>query len=329
MSTATPRAVEVVALGCADPRAPIGDDVMRSGPERMALRLMSRSAVLAYHAAREALAGAAWPDLTEAGLFMAVGASGSDLEQLRRILLASQGERGFTLARFGEQGLRVCNPLFAFQLMNNFTMAHTAILTGTRGPNAVLFSRGVGTLAALDEALAALRHGDCARALVGAADSAVHPVTALEHTRWHGELADAPAGEGAAVLALAAVDPRAGAPEPGAGPSRWHIASVEWSEGGAPRPGAPSRAALGIADDDAVVLHGWRADVAAELATALAGRAAPAVSVLSLPDCLAATAPLAWAEALSRAPATCHALAVVTADRDGGVGAVRFVRGAR
>jgi hypothetical protein len=86
--------------------------------------------------------------------------------------------------------------------MNNFTLCHGAIQEGLAGPNAAFFSRGAGTVLALCEALAALDEGDCERAVAGAADSALHPVTWAELTR-EGRAARPPS-EAAALLALSA-----------------------------------------------------------------------------------------------------------------------------
>jgi hypothetical protein len=123
--------------------------------------------------------------------------------ELGALLGASVEGRSLSLARCGREGLDAVNPLFAFQIMNNFTLCHGAILEGVGGPNATFFSRGAGTVTALEEACAALAEGACDRAIAGGADTALHPLTLAELER-EGLLGDglAPA-EGAAVLALA------------------------------------------------------------------------------------------------------------------------------
>jgi hypothetical protein len=126
------------------------------------------------------------------------------VEELEGMLDASFLEDRFDLGRFGTAGLGACNPLFAFQLMNNYTLCHAAIREGLRGPNAAIFSRGSGTVLALAEAHHAVAASDCEVALGGGADSALHPVTWAELRREEGE-AVVP-GEGAALLALAAPD---------------------------------------------------------------------------------------------------------------------------
>ena len=62
--------------------------------------------------------------------------------------------RGFSSAGSARGARSACNPLFAFQLMNNFTLCHGAIRGGLGGPNGAFFSRGAGTVRALAEAVA-------------------------------------------------------------------------------------------------------------------------------------------------------------------------------
>lgn len=175
-----------------------------SAAERRARPLMSRSAVLASMATAAALQDADWQaPLGDVGFYLGVGASGGAVEQLRAMLAASLDRGQFSLERFGGPGLAACNPLFAFQLMNNFTLCHSAIVHGTQGPNAAFFSRGTGTLFALSEAVDALLEDDCARALAGGADSSVHAVTWAELMREGWAERGLVPGEGAALLALA------------------------------------------------------------------------------------------------------------------------------
>jgi hypothetical protein len=162
---------------------------------------MSRGALLAYHGLKAALEDSGWSSYSDAGLFMGVGASGGDLEQLESMLGKSLQNGSLSMQKFGDAGLRACNPLFAFQLMNNFSMCHGAILCGLQGPNGAFFSRGAGTAMALDEAIAILNDPvePCSRALAGGSDSALHPVTASELRRHS---FGASPSEGAALLAL-------------------------------------------------------------------------------------------------------------------------------
>ena len=142
---------------------------------------MSRSAILASMATDAALRETGWHTLPrregtleDVGFYLGVGASGGSVTELTAMLAASVENRELSLTRFGNQGLAAVNPLFAFQLMNNFTLCHSAILHGTQGPNAAFFSRGTGTVVALLEAAHAILEDECGRALAGGADSGVH-----------------------------------------------------------------------------------------------------------------------------------------------------------
>jgi len=178
------------------PALPAAQDV-----EPKLRKLMSRGARLSCVAARNLFQETPSLPREETGFFLGVGASGGAVEELEAMLGASFSEDRFELSQFGTAGLGACNPLFAFQLMNNYTLCHAAIREGLRGPNAALFSRGSGTVLALAEALHAVAQGECELALGGGADSALHPVTWAE-LRRDGEEAATP-GEGAALLALA------------------------------------------------------------------------------------------------------------------------------
>jgi hypothetical protein len=180
------------------PALPAAQDV-----EPRQRKLMSRGARLSCVASRSLFLDAPSLPREETGFFLGVGASGGAVEELEAMLDASFSEERFDLERFGASGLGACNPLFAFQLMNNYTLCHAAIREGLRGPNAALFSRGAGTVLALAEAHHAVAAGECEVALGGGADSAVHPVTWAE-LRREGEK-DVVPGEGAALLALASL----------------------------------------------------------------------------------------------------------------------------
>ncbi len=167
-----------------------------------ARKMMSRSAYLAARCLADLLPSTDSERSTIA-YYLGVGGSAGSLEDVTRLLDASIAGEVFSLPAFGDRGLAACNPLLAFQLMNNFTMCHGAILEGLGGPNGAIFSRGAGTIAALAEAVHAVRSGEVACAITGGADVATHPVTIAELAR-DGHLARGmvPA-DGAALIALA------------------------------------------------------------------------------------------------------------------------------
>ncbi len=167
-------------------------------------KMMSRGAYLAARCLSDLLARSGWSTGREhTGYFLGVGASGGALDDVTALLEASITDGAFSLPRFGDRGLAACNPLLAFQLMNNFTMCHGAILEGLGGPNGALFSRGAGTIAALEEAVCAVASGDCDRAIAGGADAATHPVTIAELDRDGFLRRGLVPADGAALLALA------------------------------------------------------------------------------------------------------------------------------
>ena len=265
-----------------------------------ARKLMSRGARLGALAMTRALADAGWTEHhEEIGAFFGVGASGGSMEELEAMLRKSAGPHGFSTEAFGGPGLLACNPLLAFQLMNNFTLCHGAILNGTGGPNAAFFSRGGGTAFALAEAIHALAETDATRVLAGAADTALHPVTRdeLEREGWLNR-GVVPA-EGAAVLALAA----SGGPR---------ITDVSLS----------SLEALATRDAaDVVVTVGSTDELRGSLAKAFAG----AIDVSGLGESLAATPALAWVVAYRLiSTGRAKSVHVVTAGVDGEVTSVRL-----
>jgi hypothetical protein len=255
----------------------------RTLAERRARAMMSRSAVLACAAAGIALEASGWRENDEElGFYLGVGASGGALPQLDAMLGASIVEHEFSLARFGDHGLRACNPLFAFQLMQNFTLCHGAIVHGTQGPNAVYYSRGAGTVTALRDAAYAILDGDCPRALAGGADSAVHAVTWSELVRDGFAARGLVPGEGAALLALS------GESAPGEALAFVEHAAVRAND-------------ANVGDVDAVVVAPWgdpvRDDSMAFVAEKWPGRPVFDASRL-FGEALAAGPALAWALAI-------------------------------
>ncbi len=196
------------------PPLPSGMDV-----EARARKLMAYPARLAAIALHQALLDAGWlsPEhkpaaphgFDDIAMFLGVGASGAAMSELTAMLAASISAHQFCLQRFGGAGLAACNPLFAFQLMNNFTLCHGAILQGIGGANSAFYSRGTGTVAALAEAQYLLASGSAERALAGGADSALHPVSYDQLLREGYVSQGWVPGEGAALLALSAQSARA------------------------------------------------------------------------------------------------------------------------
>jgi len=209
-------------LGAMPAEAPLANPKART-----ARKMMSRGAYLAARALGDLMRDVAWtPAQRElAGYFLGVGASGGSLDDITALLEESilpvrtspssassldTPQQALSLRAFGDRGLAACNPLLAFQLMNNFTLAHGAILEGLGGPNGAVFSRGSGTTAALVEAVHAIASGDCDRAVAGGADAPTHPVTRAELSREGFVERGLIPADGAALLALSAPRPSPG-----------------------------------------------------------------------------------------------------------------------
>jgi hypothetical protein len=292
-----------------------------------ARKMMSRGAYLAARCLADLLADVTWRR-ANVGYFLGVGASGGSLDDVTALLDASIVDGQFSLEKFGDAGLAACNPLLAFQLMNNFTLCHGAILEGIGGPNAALFSRGTGTTAALIEAVWAIGSGDCDHALVGGADSATHPVTHAELVReGFVERGQQPA-EGAALIALG--DGTTGARTMGI------IEGAAIAHGQSP---ADLERCLADTDPtgasikpiDLVVIASWGPPASFAIRTWVTARMPSALVVdISdmLGDTLAAAPALGWVVALDALVAGhgTHAL-VVGAGVDGDTGMARIARG--
>lgn len=295
-----------------------------------ARKMMSRSAYLAARCLADLLASldgaAAWTaPRADIGYFLGVGASGGSLDDVTALLAASIGDDGFSLARFGDRGLAACNPLLAFQLMNNFTMCHGAILEELGGPNSAVFSRGAGTIAALAEAVAAVRGGACACAVAGGADEATHPVTVAELGR-DGLLARGlhPA-DGAGLVALAAATGADDVVVLGCAHASGRDRGIaDAFDDALARAGATELAAI-----DRVVIAPWGPPAADALRSFVAARF-PAATILEtslLGEALAATAALAVVTAADALRDAVGRIAVLTLGVDGDPGVVLLARG--
>lgn len=149
-----------------------------------ARKMMAPAAYLAARCLGDLLATVAWTEARDrVGMYLGVGASAGSLEDFMALLDESLVDGAYSLERFGQRGLAACNPLLAFQLMNNFTLCHGAILEGLGGSNSAMFSRGAGTVAAIAEAVHAVASGACDRAVCGGADAPTHPATIEELAR--------------------------------------------------------------------------------------------------------------------------------------------------
>jgi len=283
-------------------------------------RLMSRASVLAAAALRAALEDAGWRDGRETtGLYLGLGAAGGPLEELRAMMRESVVEGRLSLSAFATRGLAAANPLFAFHLLDNFSLCHGAILEGLCGPNAAFFSRGGGTVTALIEGLQALCEGDCSRALAGGADTALYPGTWMELKREGWAAAGLVPGEGAAWLAL-----ETSAGRPLARIDRCLLVPPRLAGMGSALAEVRPLVAAGV---DAVVISPWGApsrDALEEWGRVDVAGASVVDASRLFGEALAASAALGWALALDLVARGASCVLALVAGIDGELGAVRF-----
>jgi 3-oxoacyl-(acyl-carrier-protein) synthase len=296
--------------------------------DHRAHKLMSRGARLGAIAMRHVLADAGWSGLSglsgsradmDIGAYVGVGASGGSIDELSAMLRASIHAGVFALDAFGTQGLAACNPLFAFQLMNNFSLCHGAILNEVSGPNSAFYSRGNGTLFALMEAASCVAEGDAPRALAGGTDSALHPVTLAELRR--DGFASLVAAEGAGMLALTAQN---NAPRALASVEACAFATRETSVSEAAAEVLATVTAGGMLD--AIVIAPWGPAARGALLPLMAPYKF-CDTTAALGDSLAATPALAWGQAIDLiANEGAGRVLALHAGVDGCVGAALFRR---
>jgi Beta-ketoacyl synthase, N-terminal domain len=294
-STATPLASTHPGV----PARAITDELLGDTVPVRARKTMARGALLAATAMADLVRALGPGRAAGAGCFLGVGASAGAMPDLHAMLGAAIVDGAWSIARFGGPGLAACNPLLAFQLMNNFTMCHAAIQEGVSGPSGAYFSRGAGTVAALRAAVDSVGDGDCAIAIAGGADSALHPVTWAEMVRdGRGECVP---GEGAGLIAI------------GDGNAIAVITVIATAP-------AIDRALIdrAVADRSEIVIAAPAAvrALVAERGVAIHDAGA------AIGEALAATPALAWLTGLERIAAGAARVAILTVDGDGALGVV-------
>jgi 3-oxoacyl-[acyl-carrier-protein] synthase-1 len=95
------------------------------------------------------------------------------------LIAAAKGE----LKGFGEELAATVNPLWLLRSLPNNVLGHVGIRQGLKGPNACITHHSISGLLALAEASAALRAGECSRAVVVAHEASVEPQMVLYYHR--------------------------------------------------------------------------------------------------------------------------------------------------
>jgi 3-oxoacyl-[acyl-carrier-protein] synthase-1 len=91
------------------------------------------------------------------------------------LIAAAKGE----LKAFGQELAATVNPLWLLRSLPNNVLGHISIRQGLKGTNACITHHSISGLLALAEATAALRAGECSRAVVAAHDASIEPQTLL------------------------------------------------------------------------------------------------------------------------------------------------------
>ena len=87
------------------------------------------------------------------------------------LIAAAKGD----LKVFGQELAATVNPLWLLRSLPNNVLGHLGIRQGLKGPNACITHHSISGLLALAEATAALRAGECSRAVVAAHEAPIEP----------------------------------------------------------------------------------------------------------------------------------------------------------
>jgi 3-oxoacyl-[acyl-carrier-protein] synthase I len=137
-------------------------------------RAIEQAGFSAWRETLDAAAAAAFADGT--GVFVGSGGGtfGNQYDYLP-LIAAAKGE----LKAFGQELAATVNPLWLLRSLPNNVLGHVGIRQGLKGPNACITHHSISGLLALAEATAALRAGECTRAVVAAHDAPIEPQTLL------------------------------------------------------------------------------------------------------------------------------------------------------
>ena len=133
-------------------------------------RAIESSGLLTHRAALDAPAAAMFSD--RSGVY--VGAGGGNYQNqydYLPLLTEAKGE----LKAFGEKLLDIVNPMWLLRTLPNNVLGHIGIRHGLKGPNACITNHSIGGMLAVIEAMEALRHGECDRAVAVGHDAPIEP----------------------------------------------------------------------------------------------------------------------------------------------------------
>jgi hypothetical protein len=163
-------------------------------PNRKHIKLMSRGVQLGVAAIGRAVAsrpGYAEVPPGRRGLFVGATPQGSDPIELQEALEAASAPGGVDVAAFG-RSVHLVHPLWLVRGLSNNVLGYASAYWDIRGRNGSRCEGRAGGLAAIVEAMRAVREGAVDLAVAGGADSL------LGMESWLGR----PVGEGAAFVVL-------------------------------------------------------------------------------------------------------------------------------
>ncbi len=141
-------------------------------------RAIEQAGFAAWRAGLDEAAAARFADTT--GVFVGSGGgSYSNQYDYLPLIATAQGQ----LEAFGTELSVTVNPMWLLRSLPNNVLGHIGIRHGLKGPNACVTHHSVSGPLALAEAAAALRAGDCERAVVAAHDAVVEPQQLLYYFR--------------------------------------------------------------------------------------------------------------------------------------------------
>jgi 3-oxoacyl-[acyl-carrier-protein] synthase-1 len=141
-------------------------------------RAIEQAGFAAWRAGLDEVAAARFADTTGVFVGSGGGSSGNQYDYLP-LIAAAEGQ----LDAFGRELSATVNPMWLLRSLPNNVLGHIGIRHGLKGPNACVTHHSVSGPLALAEAAAALRAGDCERAVVAAHDAVIEAQQLLYYYR--------------------------------------------------------------------------------------------------------------------------------------------------
>lgn len=143
---------------------------------RKSLKVMSREIQLAVSASRLALKDAGLTldnyDPTRIGVTLGTGVINNDLDEVGIGFQNGLDETGrFSMAKFGQDGIRALFPLWFLKYLPNMPACHISIVNQLRGPNNTITTSSAASTQAIGEAYRVIERGDADVMLAGGTDS--------------------------------------------------------------------------------------------------------------------------------------------------------------